>query len=59
MIPLDPIPEEECGQTVSEQREALLIMRATEKKWSKRCLYAIIIFLVTLSGVIVGIVFAI
>ncbi|KAG1720402.1 hypothetical protein EDB19DRAFT_574011 [Suillus lakei] len=44
--PLRPTPEWETGKSEGERQRLLAEMRASELKWAKRCLYAIVALLV-------------
>jgi hypothetical protein len=54
LSPLRPTPEWELGKSQEEQVRILNVLRRTELKWAKRCLWATLTLLVvlTLVGVI-------
>ncbi|KAF8591915.1 hypothetical protein K439DRAFT_1274037, partial [Ramaria rubella] len=45
--PLLPTPDWESGKSEFEKAQLLLILRETEKKWARRCLYAMCTLTVT------------
>ncbi|GJJ09623.1 hypothetical protein Clacol_003846 [Clathrus columnatus] len=54
--PLRPTPDWEEGKTEHEKEQLLIIIRNTEKKWARRCLYAFstLVILIVLIAIIVS-----